>query len=249
MAKKKPEKITVLVSDTFTTLYAALMILLLAFFILLNSMATVDEDHLKEALGSLLGSFGVLPGGLQVFIGEIFIPPGAPMKAVEEETIPLSVEIPTAIRRIRSEGLPQEEIVLDENVTLSGRKGDLVLTLSDRVLFEAGSSELNPRCTQLLDEIAVEFELMENLIEVEGHADDRMDPGGRFASGWDLSARRAIAVLRYFTEQCKLPEWRLSAVALGEHHPRASNETEEGRAKNRRVSLVIKAMETVETPF
>jgi len=241
MAKKKREKITILVSDTFTVLYAALMILLLAFFILLNSMAVIDDDHVKEALGSLLGSFGVLPGGLQVFSGDVYLPPGSPMLANEEETLPVSQDIHRALKRVRAGGRFNETVHLGENVTISMQNDDVVLTLSDKVLFGPNSAVLSGPYLRALEEMGDEFKIMENPIEVEGHTDDRPVQGGGYTSNWDLSAARAISIVRYFTEHCGVPTWRISAVAYGEHKPAASNETEEGRAKNRRVAIVIKA--------
>ena len=254
MAKKKPEVITELVSDTFTILYAALMILLLAFFILLNSMASLDDDAIKEVLGSLLGSFGLLPGGLQVFSGDFFIPPGAPMLMDVEESLPITRKIRHVMKRFSTGGRFNEdtedtEIHLGDEVTISMSGGDLVLTLSERVLFEANSATLSGPYTQTLEGIGDEFRLMENPIEVEGHTDDRPVRGGRYASNRELSAARAISVLRFFSERCGIPNWRLAAVAHGEHRPMVPNETPEMRAKNRRVSLVIKGREEQSEPI
>ena len=78
-----------------------------------------------------------------------------------------------------------------------------------------------------------------NAVRVEGHTDDTPIKNARFASNWDLSTARATRVVAYFILRAGLQPERLSAAGYSEYHPRAGNTTTEGRARNRRVDIVI----------
>jgi chemotaxis protein MotB len=89
-----------------------------------------------------------------------------------------------------------------------------------------------------LDELAVLFQKQPGLISVEGHTDNQPIANDRFPSNWELSAGRASRVTRYLIDQGVMPE-HIQTVGYADTRPRASNDTEEGRRQNRRVSLVI----------
>jgi chemotaxis protein MotB len=113
------------------------------------------------------------------------------------------------------------------------------LTFSAPVLFDTGSAALKPSAIAILKPLAENFTAIPNPIHIEGHTDN-VPPGihSQFKSNWELSAARAFAVLRYFEEQGIPPE-RLAAIGYGEYAPSASNDTPEGRAKNRRIQMQI----------
>src|SRR5262249_10263236 len=78
-----------------------------------------------------------------------------------------------------------------------------------------------------------------NQVRVEGHTDNVPIHTAAFASNWELSTARATEVVQFLVERCGIPATRLSAAGFGEYRPRMTNDTEEGRAKNRRVDLII----------
>ena len=82
------------------------------------------------------------------------------------------------------------------------------------------------------------------MVLVGGHTDDRPMHGGRFASNWELSTARALAVARVLT-RAGVPPDRVVASGFGEHHPRASNVEEAGRAKNRRIEVLLVPIRSV----
>jgi chemotaxis protein MotB len=113
------------------------------------------------------------------------------------------------------------------------------LTFSAPVLFDTGRADLKPTAVSILKPLADNFKAIPNPIHIEGHTDN-VPPGihARFKSNWELSMARAFAVLRYFEEQGIPPE-RLAAIGYGEYQPTATNDTPEGRAKNRRIQMQI----------
>jgi chemotaxis protein MotB len=113
----------------------------------------------------------------------------------------------------------------------------------DRVLFASGEAELKPEGEQVLAQVAsVLTQHTNRQIYVIGHTDNVPIRGslyGRFSSNWELSTARATAAVRYLTEKAGVNPAMLAAVGYGEYHPIASNATPEGRAKNRRIAIVI----------
>lgn len=113
------------------------------------------------------------------------------------------------------------------------------IMLANPVLFDLGESELKPFAIPVLQQIAGLVKDIPNAVLVEGHTDDRPITGGKFRSNWELSAARAFSVIRYFIEEENIKPERLSAVGYGEHRPLYPNDTEENRAKNRRIEINI----------
>ncbi|NIM03084.1 OmpA family protein [bacterium] len=113
------------------------------------------------------------------------------------------------------------------------------IMLADPVLFDLGESELKPSAIVVLRQVARLLEEIPNAVLVEGHTDDRPVIGDKFRSNWELSTARAFSVIRYFIEQENITPERLSAVGYGEYRPLYPNDTEENRAKNRRIEINI----------
>lgn len=115
--------------------------------------------------------------------------------------------------------------------------------LQGEVLFASGSEVLAPAGAQFLQTLGKPLQTLleqegDQMILVGGHTDDVPIKNARFASNWDLSTARAVAVARALVEH-GIPEKRIAAAGFGEHHPRASNTTAEGRQRNRRIEILI----------
>jgi chemotaxis protein MotB len=121
-------------------------------------------------------------------------------------------------------------------------KGKLTVNLVDAVLFDSGKSEIKPAGLDVLKKvIEILKTVKDKVIRVEGHTDNVQISGSlaaKYPTNWELSAARAIKVTRYLQEQGLNPAL-LSAIARGEYHPVASNETDEGKAKNRRIEIIL----------
>ncbi|MCX7910505.1 MAG: OmpA family protein, partial [Endomicrobia bacterium] len=106
------------------------------------------------------------------------------------------------------------------------------------VLFDIGKAELKDTALSVLSEVAESLKPVSNEIVVEGHTDNLPIYGGRYRSNWELSAARAFSVRDYLIKQ-GIDERRISCVGYGEYRPVAPNDTEENRAKNRRIEIKI----------
>lgn len=132
------------------------------------------------------------------------------------------------------------------DVTISELKGKLTVNLVDSVLFDSGKAEVKPNGLVVLQKVIDILKGIEDkAIRVEGHTDNVQIVGAltrRYATNWELSTARAINVARYLQLQGVNPAL-LAAVAYGEYKPVAGNDTDEGRAKNRRIEIVLAAKE------
>ena len=118
----------------------------------------------------------------------------------------------------------------------------LVITLVAEVLFDSGKTKIKPQGKEILVKVAriLNSEGISNDIGVEGHTDNEPIKHSSWKSNWELSTARATSVLHYFVDDAGFTPERLSATGYGEYKPVASNDTPEGKQKNRRVEIVIK---------
>jgi len=127
-------------------------------------------------------------------------------------------------------------------VTISELKGKLTVNLVDAVLFDSGKSEVKPAGLVVLQKVIdILKTVKDKAIRIEGHTDNVQISGSlskKYPSNWELSSARAINVTRYLQQQGIDPAV-LSAVAYGEYHPVAGNNSDEGKAKNRRIEIIL----------
>ncbi len=123
------------------------------------------------------------------------------------------------------------------NITASSR--GVVITLPNSLLFDSGSARLKPESEEVLTKIAEKLKEIPAKILIEGHTDNvPIVSSSIYKSNWELSAARAASVLHFMLEKGLSPD-RFTIAGYGEYRPVESNETPEGRAKNRRVEIVI----------
>ncbi len=127
-----------------------------------------------------------------------------------------------------------------KDVTISELAGKLTVNILDRVLFASGEADIKEEGQAVLREVAGFLAAMpDRQIQVIGHTDNIPIATARFPSNWELSAARALAAVRFLSEEAGVDPKRLGALAQGEFHPIADNSTPEGRAKNRRIAIVV----------
>ena len=122
----------------------------------------------------------------------------------------------------------------------------VVVRYDGRVLFESGSAELGPDSDVVLAATSEVLSLVDNPVDIEGHTDD-VPTGGSWISNWELSGARAAAVVRWMIDFGSIPPRRLAAVGMGETRPVVPNDSDENRAANRRVEIVIRVAGLVES--
>ena len=130
---------------------------------------------------------------------------------------------------------------IDVNTAVKILKSDrgVVIRLNDTMLFDQGSAIIKTEAIEDLKKIAASLEKFQNPIVIEGHTDSMPIRSERYPSNWELSTARATNIIKYLIVQYKFPPSRLSAVGYGEYMPIEANDTPLGRAKNRRVDIVV----------
>jgi chemotaxis protein MotB len=130
------------------------------------------------------------------------------------------------------------ELVDDGLIQVRRDKRWIEVEINTSILFSSGSAQLSGQAQPVLRELAGKLQPLSNIIHVEGFTDNVPISNFEYVSNWELSAARAASVVHLFTRLGIDPQ-RLAAVGYGEYRPVASNDTPEGRARNRRVVLVI----------
>ena len=115
----------------------------------------------------------------------------------------------------------------------------VVIRLNDTMLFDTGSAIIKPQAKATLDKISSSLASFENPVLIEGHTDSMPIRTEKYPSNWELSTARATNIIKYLTQAHKFPPSRLSAVGYGEYMPVEQNTTPQGRAKNRRVDIIV----------
>jgi chemotaxis protein MotB len=115
----------------------------------------------------------------------------------------------------------------------------LVISLQEAGFFDSGAAGIRPSALPVLDRIAAV--LPESALRVEGHTDNVPIHTAQFASNWELSSSRASSIARLLLLHTNVHAENLSVAGYAEFHPAASNDTGEGRARNRRVDIVLLA--------
>jgi chemotaxis protein MotB len=205
----------------------SLFIILLAFFIVLNSIAVVDENRTLAALGSLIGSFGILPGGLSA------TKDGGGVRVVSLPQAPIDCRETEAIEIFGLDG-PSSKSVTIRTIP----KGE-VISIQDRVLFDEGSYKIKPASYAFLKRLSDIINQEEYPVEIRGHTDSRPPDEKSVRSNWELSSLKALEVFKFFVVIGEVLPSRLTAYGCGEFRPITSNETRQTRAQNRRVDVIL----------
>ena len=244
--------------------YADILTLLLALFIVMFAISKVDQKKFEEFARGTASSFGQANLALQGQTGSmdgtngiLEDSTGQEQKApadVPAEAAPISNQ--EALQRekarqaqaeaqakalndlkkqiesqLKAKGLSDAvKMVVDE-------RGLVVNIVTDKVLFDNGKADLRKDGTKVLDLIAPIIKGLPNAITVEGHTDN-VPISGTYASNWELSATRATTVLRHLVAD-KVPAKRISAAGYADQRPLDTNQTEAGKARNRRVAIVV----------
>jgi chemotaxis protein MotB len=129
----------------------------------------------------------------------------------------------------------------DKEVSVEMNERGLVITFVAEVLFDSGKADLRSDSLEKLAKVArvLNTTVRELNIGIEGHTDNQPIRYSGWKSNWELSTTRALSVLHYMISEHETSPDRLSATGYGEYHPIDTNETQEGRQRNRRVEIVI----------
>jgi chemotaxis protein MotB len=223
------------------------------------AMSNVNETKFKSLQRSLQEAFsGKILGGESIHETGASVRQADPSTSSEVATslAPLAVNSPQSkaeqqdFRKLKAQ---VDEVIakqgLDANVESEiTRRGLAVRVLTDGLLFDSGSADVKPQARPLLVKLArVLAHDRSHPFRVEGHTDD-VPVAGRYPSNWELSTARSSAVVRVFLSAGGISGKRLEAVGRAQLEPLASNRTEQGRAKNRRVEIILPRRHGEPTP-
>lgn len=249
--------------------YADLLTLLMAMFIALFAMSTVDMEKFKalsigfnEALGGGELSTGVfkenggegpLEGdgtGISPRPGGAVGPDRQPESNSMLESLLTQQEARTVAQAAEQESLRGVQEAIEQRVAGTGFVGNLQLRLTERglvvtvitdqVLFDRGEAQLRDDALPILAIVGDALKSVDNLVVIEGHTDSDPIATSQFPSNWELASFRSSAVLRYL-ESIGIPASRMVAESYADTEPVAPNDTEEGKARNRRVEIVVQS--------
>ena len=130
------------------------------------------------------------------------------------------------------------QLINDQMIQVSSNELWLQIELKDSILFSSGSADTSEQAQKIFDEIAGILKNYSNPVQVEGFTDNIPIKSLKYPTNWELSTARASAIVKYLASKGVAPE-RLSAVGYGEYQPVAANDTEKGRAQNRRVAIMV----------
>ena len=217
--------------NRWLTTFNDLITLLMVFFVLLFSMGHMDAERFSSFQNGMQSAMGVLNAGR--FGDEGPMGDAASSFQAESETAGQPLE-----------GLP-ETTGLEAEYTPKGIK----LTLNDGLLFDSGSADITGKGVELLETVGRVIKPARRHVRVEGHTDDRSISNTRYPSNWELSTARAVNVVKLLVDSTGIDPTLLSAAGYGSFKPKTANDTEAGRAVNRRVEIILgrEALEGPET--
>jgi len=230
-------------APTWIVTFADLMSLLLCFFVLLLSFSEMDRQKYREVAGSMANAFGVQrkervfesPKGTRV-IAKAFDRDKLATRDKEE----IGKERRKAIAKEMKEGVESKFQDLKDLIEIETGKHQVVIRMMGEAAFSSGEARIRQEMLPLLKKIASILKETTGEIVVAGHTDNIPVSGIRFRSNLQLSAERAIKVTEFLLAQEPIPPKRISAIGFGKYRPLSSNDTENGRKRNRRVEIIIK---------
>jgi chemotaxis protein MotB len=243
MAKKKHEEHEN--HERWLVSYADFITLLFAFFVVMYSISSVNE-----------GKFRTVSDSIKAALHPIVSPSlsSVPFTVGQNKALTIKPSLEAAkepaVRRLRQimhslKNETQLEIAQLKELT----NGDIVLTLPDTVLFRTGESALRPEARPFLQAISEVLIELDRHVRVEGHTDNVPIATVQFPSNWELSAIRAVTVVRTLFEQYGVQADHLTAVGHADSRSLTDNLTPENRAKNRRVEIVVQERKPIPQPI
>ena len=202
MAKKKKQGGEERTVDGNVVLFTALSMILLAFFIVLNSIAVIDQNKKLEAWGSLLGSFGILPGGVLLNEGDNLLPYESPI--IEQG------EMYEDTKRVMERYIVEYQLIKDVGFTYEGK--NLTISINNEFLFLPGKTELNSKNLPFLNLITRLIGTVNNKVRLEGYVGEIVERSGSL-DVWDLALMRGIITMEHMVGKGRISPMRFSIGA------------------------------------
>ena len=213
--------------------FGDLMSLLMCFFVLLLSFSEMDRNKYRIVSGSMKNAFGI-QRKKPVFES----PKGQKMISKEFDQAIVLVKVQDVIDPIKQE-LEEEFKEFQSSVEIEVEEDEVTIRMMGEATFDTGQAKLRREFAPLLLKIGEVLSKTRGEIIIAGHTDNVPLIGGKFRSNLGLSMARAGTVAEFLLKSTSIDPKRLSTMGFGEYRPLASNDTAEGRRKNRRVEIIV----------
>lgn len=226
--------------DRWLVSYADLVTVLFAFFVVMYSISSVNDDKYKTLLSSLEKSFSS-PAKTQTNMAQT-----ESTAQIESTTqtrsnpLPSKTEAELLLRTQTAKHIAQDlaPYIKKNLIEVTHYPRRIEVEMKSQLLFNSAQATLTPPALPVLKQLATLIRTLSNKIQVEGYTDNRPIHTPIFPSNWELSAARAASVVHQLMQHGIEPQ-RMAAIGYGQYHPIAENDTPQGRLKNRRVVLVL----------
>jgi len=234
--------------------YADFITLLFAFFVVLYASSKADQkkqQQVSQAIDSAFHALGLFANASDkpVNLKNISViysgngtqdQTGSPRNDVMDEEVVAPAIVKQDLSRVQQQ---LEKILVQQiaqhTVSIAMGKDGLVISLREAGFFSSGSAAPHPGTAPVLREIARALGQTPYSVRIEGHTDNVPIHNDEFDSNWELSSARATCITRVLVDTGLISPERLSAAGYAQYHPMAGNDTDSGRAENRRVDLVV----------
>ena len=242
--------------------YADFMTLLLATFVVLYAVSSINVSRYRAAAEALSAVFtgkvivqdrgtGANPNGIfqnqPAPVPKPVVKLNLPQKGVPNVTEKIRERIAKLDQAYKNLSNLLKDVIDKGQVHIAHNGLSVVIDISSTLLFDSGKADLTTSALGVIDQIGVVLKDQPYSIQVNGFTDNAPIHTAQFSSNWELSALRAISVVRRFVSDGVDPS-HLVGAGYGEYHPVADNETAENKAKNRRVSIVVVSADDAEAP-
>lgn len=242
--------------DRWIISYADFMTLLFAVFVMLYAISSMNiskyrflSQVISEAfLGKMVNRDDGLTASQRAPFNNLQAPIAVPVPAIQEPPKNLSPELQRQIQE-RLQQLEKiynnlstqfHDLIQKDQVHIVHQPNGVVIDINATLLFQSGSATLMPDALHIIDQVGKALAEVPYTVQVNGFTDNVPIHNNQFDSNWDLSAMRAISVVKRFVDDGIAPD-RLVGAGYGEYHPIKPNNSAENMARNRRVSIIVVA--------
>lgn len=227
-------------NDRWLVSYADFITLMFAFFVVMYATSSINEGKYKVLADTLVGIFNQSEKSIKpIPVGEERARTRDYDASMEDDGGPTPIEDGDPLAQItRNIEQAFAGLIAEGQLIVRGTESWVEIELKSSLLFPSGDAIPNDHAFDIIEKVARILAPFDNPVQVEGFTDNQPISTPLYPTNWELSAARAASIVRMLNMDGVAPD-RLAAVGYGEYQPVADNSTPEGRAKNRRVVLVV----------
>lgn len=222
--------------------FADLSMLLLTFFVLLLSFSNMDVKQFREMLGSVQDAFGVQ----KQIAGSVEAISSSPVELSMDQNDGAGFSSKPGEADEDSNAEMMEQISqyvknqdLQDDVEVQNTPRGVIVRVKEGALYQSGSADLDEKSKKILDKISGIHGKFAESVQIEGHTDNIPMHSKKYPSNWELSTARAIAAMKYMSDEGGVDAGKIGVAGYADSKPIDTNDTPEGRARNRRIEFVF----------